>query len=167
MTHSFRDKQCGFTLIELTITVGVALILASIALPSFYAMQQDMRVSSDANKLHGLIHHARSAASKTQRPVTLCPMEESWGVGAFTTQGECTNTPGSDPERRSLDFDGQVTVDVDWSNEGLTFTGDGAVTSSGPISPVVMSGSSPKVDQRRITVTTTGTSKIERLGGGQ
>lgn len=163
-----KDRRSGgFTIIELLVTMAVVAILANVAVPAFYTMQQNMRVSSASNKLHGLIHHARSAASKTQNDIHLCPVDDQWNVGVYTTAGDCSTSPASDRERRTITFDSQVTVNSDWSTDGLIFKADGALISSTAITPVIIGGTSDSVANRRLRVTTTGTSKIERMEAGQ
>ncbi|WP_083557600.1 GspH/FimT family pseudopilin [Marinobacter nauticus] len=165
--HRMPLKQSeGFTIMELLTTLAVVGILAGIAVPSFYTTQQSMRVTADTNKFYGLIHYARSAASKTQKSVTLCPEDGQWAKGVYTTFGDCSGTPGSLPDRRTLTFDDQVVVDAAWSADGLTFMPSGAVTSSLAISPIRIGGTSPSVASRQVTLTATGTAKIERLGVG-
>ena len=158
-------RSSGFTIIELVITMAVVAILVTIALPAFYTMQQNMRVSSDANKLHGLIHHARSAASKTQSDIHMCPVDGQWATGAYTTSGDCSTAPASDRERRTIRFDSQVTVTSSWSTDGLVFTAGGALTSSSGLTPVTITGTSGASRTRQLVVTTTGTSKIVPPGG--
>ncbi|WP_323750906.1 GspH/FimT family pseudopilin [Marinobacter sp.] len=165
-THTPKFRTNGFTILELIITLAVIAILVNIAIPSFWTTQQSMRVGSAANNLHGIIHHARSAASKTQQNLQLCPMDGDWTKGVYTTFAACDGTVPSDPERRSYEFDSQVTVKTEWSTNGLTFTADGAVTSDKAITPFDLGGTSSRVTVRRVRLTTTGTSKIEHVGTG-
>ena len=66
------DRQRGFTLVELIITVVVAGVLASIAIPSFNNFVREERITSLANELLTSLVYARTEAIKRNRRVTMC-----------------------------------------------------------------------------------------------
>ncbi|RVU83488.1 prepilin-type N-terminal cleavage/methylation domain-containing protein [Leucothrix sargassi] len=64
--------SAGFTLIEALITIAVAAVLLSIALPNFSAMVENNRITSASNQfLAGLIF-TRSEAAKRSQTVSIC-----------------------------------------------------------------------------------------------
>lgn len=67
-----RRKNSGFTLIELMVTLSVAGILLSIAVPSFSTMTKRNRVTTQQNDLMGDLMLARMEAVKRSRTVSLC-----------------------------------------------------------------------------------------------
>lgn len=67
-----RSNQFGFTLIELIITMAIAAILVSVAIPSFNALIQNNRITASANEFTGNMQLARSTAIKQQRNTTIC-----------------------------------------------------------------------------------------------
>lgn len=78
-----RRHVSGFTLVELVITLAIAVILAAIAAPSFQNMMASQRVQAASSDL---IHHlmlARSEAIKQNRSITLLSNsgEEEWQGG--------------------------------------------------------------------------------------
>jgi len=62
----------GLTLVELMITIAVASILLSLAVPSFTTSIRNNRMVTDINELHASLSLARSEAVKRDRNVTMC-----------------------------------------------------------------------------------------------
>lgn len=62
----------GFTLIELIITLVVATVLLTVAVPSFQATIRNNRLVTQANDLVVALNTARSEAIKRGMPVTVC-----------------------------------------------------------------------------------------------
>ncbi len=67
--HSWR----GFTLVELMIALVVAVILVTIAIPSFSNIVKDNRLAAAVNAMTGSIHLARMEAVRKNMRVVLCP----------------------------------------------------------------------------------------------
>lgn len=85
-----RDKEnrnLGFTLIELMVTISIAGILLAIAIPSFTSVISSNRLTTSANELVTALNLARSEAIKRGIQVTLLrngstnqAWEEGWRV---------------------------------------------------------------------------------------
>jgi len=72
----------GFTLIELMVTLAVAAVLMTIAVPSFLAFQRNSELTSAANSLVASLGAARSEAMKTGMPAVVVPADGSaWTSG--------------------------------------------------------------------------------------
>jgi type IV fimbrial biogenesis protein FimT len=65
-------KIRGFTLIELIVTMAVALVLISIAFPSFRTLTQNSRMAAQVNDLIADLSYARSEAIKRRDTVSIC-----------------------------------------------------------------------------------------------
>jgi len=66
------NRENGFTLIELMVTLAIAAILLTVAIPSFNTTIKNNRIVTDANRLVSTIGLARSEAVKLGRTATVC-----------------------------------------------------------------------------------------------
>ncbi len=66
-------REAGFTLIELMVTVAVALIAMLVAIPSYTQFVQENRMISQANSFVIAVNLARSEAIKRNVNTILCP----------------------------------------------------------------------------------------------
>lgn len=63
----------GFTLVELLVTITLAGLLLSFALPSFQGLVADRRGAAAINQMVAAVNFARALAINGGRNVTLCP----------------------------------------------------------------------------------------------
>lgn len=73
----------GFTLIELMVTIAIAVILMTVAVPGFVAFQRSSELTSIANNLLVSISMARTEAGKRNAPVLVVPGDygTDWATG--------------------------------------------------------------------------------------
>ncbi|MGY6217365.1 GspH/FimT family pseudopilin [Methylolobus aquaticus] len=102
----------GFTLIELMVTVSIAAILLTAAVPSYTTMIARNRLASETNEFIGMMALARSEAAKRGTRVTVCASSDQstcgsdWAAGAiaFADQnGDCAITSGVDEKLRVME----------------------------------------------------------------
>lgn len=67
-----RTNNLGFTLIELMITLAVAVVVLTLAAPAFRDIVIRNRVAAEINPLVATLNQGRSEAIKRGRSVTLC-----------------------------------------------------------------------------------------------
>lgn len=70
--HFRQRRAAGFTLIEMMVTIAVATILLSVALPSFQSMIERNRVAAIAGAFNNGLLHARSEAVTRNKRVVVC-----------------------------------------------------------------------------------------------
>ena len=161
-THRHHRRARGFTLVELLVTVAIVVILATLAVPSFYVMQQDNRVAAQVNGLQGLIHNARSSAVREQRPSRVCPLGGDWSSGAFSTMApECNALPGNQA-LRVFEADAGLALEVAWPGDGLRFSASGQLETPAAERVVIVASPSPRVTPRRLELATSGASRVTR-----
>ena len=72
-----NDKNFGFTLVELMITIAIAATLMAIALPNFSSFLVETRVDNEISQLQRLLLSARNTAINAEQTVTICPLSAS------------------------------------------------------------------------------------------
>jgi type IV fimbrial biogenesis protein FimT len=65
-------RSSGFTMIELMMTIAIATIVMTLAIPSFRYVTNANRIASEINGLLGDMQFARAEAIKEGRSVTVC-----------------------------------------------------------------------------------------------
>jgi type IV fimbrial biogenesis protein FimT len=78
-----KPSSSGFSLLELLITLTIAFILVTLAVPAFGGLIKDNRMVLRVNSFIGMTNYARSEAVKRSSRVTLCPSSD--GATCLTT----------------------------------------------------------------------------------
>jgi type IV fimbrial biogenesis protein FimT len=117
--NSIRNKK-GFTLIEAMVTIAVAGILLSIAIPSFSKMIERNRISSATNEFMSAMMLTRSEAVTRTIPTSICASDtgiscddslNNYAKG-WVIFSDC-NGDGVIDNATTCDFDGDGTNDKD------------------------------------------------------
>ncbi len=118
-------KSNGFTLVELMVTLAIAIILLSVGIPSFTGTIENSRLTTAANKLITATNLARSEAIKRGVRITTCKSSNGsscaasgdWAQGWITFTDEDNNATYSSATETLLRVEGAL-------GNNLTFTGD-------------------------------------------
>lgn len=93
-------RDAGFTLTELVVTIAIAAILATLAVPSFNNIIAAEHAKAAASELYTSLFAARSAAIRLDHQVNLSQTSGDWKYGWTTTEAGSTtplDTHGSMP----------------------------------------------------------------------
>jgi type IV fimbrial biogenesis protein FimT len=131
-------STAGFTLIELMVTVTIAVILLSLAAPAFQAMVLNNRVTGLTDSLAIALNFARGTALKTAVPVRVCPIGASgstncgtdWSAGWMVVADpnvapavlQRSSAPVSAPTLLATAVDGSPLSGVSFDTHGLAGT---------------------------------------------
>lgn len=157
-------KEHGLTLIELMVTLAVAVVLLSIGVPSFQSIMQSNRVSAQTNELVSAITTARSEAVRRNEEIILETADggTDWSVGFVISDG-ADELRVFDPVDSRLELDavgsgGSTISEITFHGDGTRDPEDGNVTFDVQPTEDCMG------DMRRsITVTVGGSTRSERL----
>jgi len=131
----------GFTLVELMITLAVAAVGLTIAVPGFISVVKNNRQSTQINELVNALAIARSEAIKLNVPVSVCQSssgvactdtgwEDGWIV--FSDQNTQGTVDGADVVVQVFGaINGQTTLTSASFADFITFASDGTSNSSG------------------------------------
>ena len=71
-----RDRVFGYSLFELLVTIGIAVLVLSLGLPSFGSLVAEHRLRVEVDALFHAMHLARKESIMRRRVVTLCPSRD-------------------------------------------------------------------------------------------
>jgi len=129
------NKQNGFSLIEVIVTMAIAAIVLSIGVPSFQSYTQNNRQTIAINELATALQLARNSAVSRRVDVTLCKSlngancivgagSGDWSQGwmVFTNPNGIDGTAGLTPGNNN------VVNQVTFSSQGLALGSNGTIT---------------------------------------
>lgn len=119
----------GFTLVELLVTIAVAAILLTVAVPNFQMFVLNSRMASQANDLITAFNMARSEAVKRAASVTVCASSNGTTCTGTWAQGWIVRDAAGTPIRAQEALGGASTLTggADVASM-ITFTSNGRTT---------------------------------------
>ncbi len=140
------SMQFGFTLMELMVTLSIAGIMLSIAIPSFTSTIRSSRITTQVNEFVTSINFIRSEAVKRGMRVSMCKSSDgatcvtsgNWAQGwiVFTNQNEDADYDGA-PEtilkRQEAAQSQNTIVGNTLVDDIISYIASGEIVSSGSI----------------------------------
>ena len=77
-------RECGFTLIELMVAIGLTALLVAMAIPELGAFMSNALQTGAINDFVASMHIARSTAVTTNTRVTVCPSDNGTNCAAVS-----------------------------------------------------------------------------------
>ncbi|MET0279744.1 MAG: GspH/FimT family pseudopilin [Steroidobacteraceae bacterium] len=130
--------QRGFTLVELMITLLVAGILTTVAVPSFSRLTMTSRLATQANDLVSAMSFTRSEAIKRNATLRMCRTADVAATTCAGTTGQWEHwivrtQPGGQVVRRGIvnTYGNTVRVTSTLTSDFIDFGSDGLARASG------------------------------------
>jgi type IV fimbrial biogenesis protein FimT len=133
-----KRKTTGFTLIELMVTIAVAVILLSIGIPGFQEMLTTNRTATVSNEFVTSMSIARSEAIKRHTNVVVTATNGSdtnneWGPGwkVWADLNSNGSQDGNDPDIKTVTaITGSIALDSAGGSTSFTYSGSGLVNTA-------------------------------------
>ena len=167
------NRLRGFTLTELLITIVIAAMIVSAAIPALISSTQNNRLTAYSNELITALNIARIKAIETGRAVSVCPSSNGiacagssdWSNGWIVfldASGANGILDNSDKVvRRWEALDGNASVTGETNENFVRFVGTGAAAQSATLTLSIPDCTG---DQgRRIDVDSTGRASVSKL----
>lgn len=159
-----RYRQQGLTLVELMVTLAVAIILLAVGMPLFSGVAANNRAVAQTNALVTALNLARSEAVARAAAVSVAATGGSWNNGWFVfvdTDADGTQDAGETTVRLWEAPAGNPAI----SGSAITFGFSGAASSTGSFQ-LNQSGTTGST-ARCVTVMATGQIRTKRQKAGE
>ncbi len=170
----------GVTLVELLVTISIAGVLLTAAVPAMHELVRSSRLDMSTRQLHGHIQLARTAAVQFRQVATICPREgpagtTGTGCGRDWMRGYVVFVDSDGDAVRDAPGDTLLAevpaspgVHISWRGfrrrEALQFRADGATHLSNGTFTLCPTGIAAASDVVRLVINVGGRTRTDRRG---
>jgi type IV fimbrial biogenesis protein FimT len=157
-----RTHNRGFTIIELMVSLSIAAILLTMAVPAFNSSQLSTQLRSAANNLVASAYFARSEAIKRNAVVRLCVSADGATCSTGNWRQGWIVTAGAEVLHREMPLSNNYRVVA--ASDNFDFQPTGVDTTPGSF---LICRSSPAAEQERVvTIDAVGRAWVQRTATG-
>ncbi len=156
----------GFTLLELMVTLVVAAILITLAVPSFLDATLGARLSAHANNLAASAQLARSEAIKRNANVTLCASTDGTSCGGGWENGWIVRAAGGDVIERQQALPTGFRIRAAGGSTSVVFQPTGFGVTGNDTFKICRATPTVGKQDREVTITAMGRASIETQHSG-
>jgi len=167
-----HQKRSGFTLVEFLITMTIAAIFLTIAVPSYYSMMQNNRVITFTNGMSAAFNFARieaikrgvrvSVCSASSAALTSCGNATQWNQGWIVfIDSDNNNQVDATTNLAKVNEAAPDNVNITASSNIVSYDGSGFVT-SGSFTMTLTATSCTGYNARSLSITSSGRLSIGR-----
>lgn len=125
LTNRTQSGTTGFTLIELMVTLSIAAILVTLALPAMSDYLRNQRIKTTAFDLISTLTYARSEAIKRNTDIDVSAKSDDWKNGWRVMAG--ATVLRDHPAPKDLSFSASETT-ISYGKDGRLVTAVGNIT---------------------------------------
>jgi type IV fimbrial biogenesis protein FimT len=149
-----RRRRCGFTIIEVLVTVAVLGVLAALAAPNVATWIRSTRVSTAGSDLYAALILARSEAVKRNTSVDVVPNDASVWESGWSVEVGGTVLKRQDAYPGSVDIAGPAA--------NVTFRRDGRIANAATVTFTLTSPIDSAVKTRFVIVDLSGRPSVQQ-----
>lgn len=148
----------GFTLVELMITLVVAAILLTVAVPNFQAFILNNRMTSYANDMMTTLSYVRSEAVKRAANVTVCASSDgATCTGGDWEDGWVVRDAAGNVLKAQQALGGATTMT---GVDTIIFSNTGRMTAPAAITTLTINAGTTGIDGRQIQIDPSGRARV-------
>jgi type IV fimbrial biogenesis protein FimT len=151
------DSNAGFTLVELVITIAIAAIVVTVAVPGFQGFVLNNRMSGNANDMIATLGYGRSEAVKRAADVTVCASDDGATCSGTWADGWVVLDGAGNVLRAQEALGGTTTLA---GADTIVFNANGRMTTPAAATVLTLCPGKDGIQGRQIAIEPTGRARV-------